>query len=96
MGCFKATGRLVRDGEKLNRANENLIQAAQDLSLGRWFTFQKDSETQVKSLSSLDLNPIDAPVDERICRGEWKNPQTQVHKACGILPTKREGDACFI
>lgn len=49
MGCFKATGRLVRVGEKLNRANENLIQAAQDLSLGQWFTFQKDSDLKHKS-----------------------------------------------
>ena len=47
-GCFLATGtgRLVRIEEKMNGAkyreilDENLLQSAQDLRLGRRFTFQ--------------------------------------------------------
>ena len=46
-GCFSAagTGRLVRIEGKINGAkyrgilDENLLQSAQDLRLGRWFTF---------------------------------------------------------
>jgi hypothetical protein len=51
-GCFSAagTGRLVRIKGKMNRAkyreilNENLLQSAQDLRLGRRFTFQQDND----------------------------------------------------
>ena len=50
-GCFSAagTGRLVRIKGKMNRAkyweilDENLLQSAQDLRLGRRFTFQLDN-----------------------------------------------------
>ena len=50
-GCFSAagTGRLVRIEEKINEAkyrdipDENLLQSAQDLRLGRRFTFQQDN-----------------------------------------------------
>ena len=43
------TGRLVRNEGMMNRAkyreflDENLLQSAQDLRLGRWFTFQQDN-----------------------------------------------------
>ena len=51
-GCFSAagTGRLVRIKAKMNRAkyreilDENLLQSAQDLRLGRRFTFQQDND----------------------------------------------------
>ena len=51
-GCFSVTGtgRLIRIKGKMNRANnieildENLLQSAQDLSLGPWFTFQQDND----------------------------------------------------
>ena len=53
-GCFSAagTGRLVRIEEKLNGAryreilDENLLQRAQDLRLGRRFTFQQDNDPE--------------------------------------------------
>ena len=51
-GCLSAAGteRLVRIEGKMNRAkyreilNENLLQSAQDLRLGRRFTFQQDND----------------------------------------------------
>ena len=51
-GCFSAagTGRLVRIKGKMNGAkyreilDENLLQSAQDLRLGRRFTFQQDKD----------------------------------------------------
>ena len=51
-GCFSAAriGRLVRIEEKMNGANyreisdENLLQSAQDLKLGRMFAFQQDND----------------------------------------------------
>uniref|UniRef100_A0AAZ3R5I6 Transposase n=1 Tax=Oncorhynchus tshawytscha TaxID=74940 RepID=A0AAZ3R5I6_ONCTS len=51
-GCFSAagTGRLVRIEAKMNGAkyrkilDENLLQSAQDLRLGRRFTFQQDND----------------------------------------------------
>ena len=82
-GCFSAagTGTLVRIEAKMNGAmyreipDENLLQSAQDLRLGRRFTFQQDNDPkhtakttwlQDKSLNvlewpsqNLDLNPIE-------------------------------------
>ena len=53
MGKFSAagTGRLVRIEAKINRAKyreilEVLFQSAQDLRLGRGFTFQQDKDTK--------------------------------------------------
>ncbi|KAK3551058.1 hypothetical protein QTP70_011485 [Hemibagrus guttatus] len=51
-GCFSAagTGRLVRIEGKMNAAmhrdilDENLLQSALDLRLGRWFIFQQDND----------------------------------------------------
>ena len=46
------TGRLVRIEGKMNKANyreildENLLQRAQDLRLGRKFTFQQENDTK--------------------------------------------------
>ncbi len=53
-GCFSAagTGRLVAIEGKMNAAkyrdilDENLLQSAQDLRLGRRFTFQQDNDTK--------------------------------------------------
>ena len=53
-GCFSVawTGRLVRIELKLNNAkfreslDENLLQNAQDLRLGRRFSFQQDNNTK--------------------------------------------------
>ena len=71
-GCFSVagTGRLVRIEEKMNGEkykvilNENLLQSAQDLKLGRRFTFQQDNPKhtaktmqewrRVKSLNVLE------------------------------------------
>uniref|UniRef100_A0AAZ3PKE2 Uncharacterized protein n=1 Tax=Oncorhynchus tshawytscha TaxID=74940 RepID=A0AAZ3PKE2_ONCTS len=63
-GCFSAagTGRLVRIKGKLKRSkvqreilDENLLQSAQDLRLGRRFTFQQDN------------NPSSQPRKRRSC-----------------------------
>ena len=49
-GCFSETGRHVRIEEKVNGAKyreihvKNLLQSAQDLRLGRRFTFQQDND----------------------------------------------------
>ena len=76
-GCFSVarTGRLVRIEGNMNEAkyrkilDENLLQSAQDLRLGRRFTFQQDNDpkhtakTTQESLNVLwpsqspDLNP---------------------------------------
>ncbi len=56
-GCFSAagTGRLVAIEEKMNAAkyrdilDENLLQSAQDLRLGRRFTFQQDNDPKHKA-----------------------------------------------
>ena len=55
---FRGTGRLVRVEGKLNAAkyrdilNENLVQSAQDLRLGRRFTFlhENDPKHAVKTM----------------------------------------------
>ena len=73
-GCFSAAraGKLLRIEGKMNGAkyreilDENLLQSAQDFSLGVRFTFQQDNEwLREKSLNVLewpsqtpDLNPI--------------------------------------
>ena len=49
-GCFSGTGRIVRIEAKMNGAkykeilDENLLQSAQDLRLGRRFIFQQDKD----------------------------------------------------
>ncbi len=62
-GCFSAagTGRLVRVEEKLNGAkyrdilNENLFHSAQDLRLGRRFTFQHDNDHKHTAKATQEL-----------------------------------------
>uniref|UniRef100_A0A8C4RLW3 Tc1-like transposase DDE domain-containing protein n=1 Tax=Erpetoichthys calabaricus TaxID=27687 RepID=A0A8C4RLW3_ERPCA len=62
-GCFSAagTGRLVRINGKMTAAmyrdilDENLLQSALDLRLGRRFIFQQDDSKHTSS----DLNPIE-------------------------------------
>jgi hypothetical protein len=57
-GCFSAarTRRLVRIEGKMNRAkyreilDENLLQSAQHLRLGRRFTFQKHNKHTAKTM----------------------------------------------
>ena len=74
-GYFSAagTGRLVRIEGKLNRAkyteiiDENLFQSAQDLRLGRRFTFQQDNypkhtaKTTQEWLRDKSLNVLEWP-----------------------------------
>jgi hypothetical protein len=51
-GCFSAAGRLVRIEAKMNRTmyreilDENLLQSAQVLRLGRRFAFQQDNDSK--------------------------------------------------
>uniref|UniRef100_A0AAZ3P5Y2 Tc1-like transposase DDE domain-containing protein n=1 Tax=Oncorhynchus tshawytscha TaxID=74940 RepID=A0AAZ3P5Y2_ONCTS len=72
-GCFlvAGTGRLVRIEGKMNGAkyreilDENLLQSAQDLRLGRRFTFQQDNDpkhtakTTQKWLRDKSLNVLE-------------------------------------
>nr|ACN10103.1 Transposable element Tcb1 transposase [Salmo salar]ACN12451.1 Transposable element Tcb1 transposase [Salmo salar] len=72
-GCFSGTGRLVRIEEKMNEAtcreilDENLFQSAQDLRLGRRFTFQQDknpkhtAKTTQEWLRDKSLNVLEWP-----------------------------------
>ena len=74
-GCFSATGtvRLVRIEGKMNGAkyrqilDENLLQSAQDLRLGRRFTFQQDNDpkhtdkTTQEWLRDKSLNVLEWP-----------------------------------
>ena len=74
-GCFTAagTGRLVRIEGKINRAkyreilDENLFQSAQDLRLGRRFTFQQNNDpkhtakTMQEWLWDRSLNVLECP-----------------------------------
>ena len=74
-GCFSAagTGRLVRIEGKMNGAkyreilDENLLQSAQDLRLGRRFTFQQDNDpmhtakTMQEWLRDKSLNVLEWP-----------------------------------
>ena len=74
-GCFSVagTGRLVRIEAKMNGAkyreifDENLLQSAQDIRLGRRFTFQQDNnpkhtaKTTQEWLWDKSLNVLDWP-----------------------------------
>ena len=74
-GCFSAagTGRLVRIEGKINRAkyreilDENLLQSAQDLRLGRRFNFKQDNDpnppakTTQEWLRDKSLNVLEWP-----------------------------------
>ncbi|MBN3293855.1 TCB2 transposase, partial [Polypterus senegalus] len=61
-GCFSAagTGRLVRIKGKMTAAmysdilDENLLQSALDLRLGRWFIFQQDNDPKHKAKISKE------------------------------------------
>jgi hypothetical protein len=67
------TGRLVRNKEKINGAkyrenlDKNLLQSAQDLRLGRRFTFQQDNnpkhtaKTMQEWLQDKSLNVLEWP-----------------------------------
>ena len=72
LGCFSAAGigRLVRIEGTMNRTKhreileENLLQSAQDLKLGRRFTFQHDNNPKHTAKTTQEL--------EWICREEWE------------------------
>jgi hypothetical protein len=88
-GCFSeaGTGRLIWIEGKMNRAkyretlDENLLQSAQDLRLGKRFTFQQDSYPKYTAKTTRDwlldksLNVIARPSQnpnlnpiEHLCR----------------------------
>mgnify|MGYP007070401842 CR=1 FL=1 len=94
-GGFSAagTGRLVRIEAKMNGAkyreilDENLLQSAQDLRLGRRFTFQQDNDpkhtakTTQKWLKDNSVNVLECPARARTpIKHLWRDLKMTVHR----------------
>uniref|UniRef100_A0AAZ3QEP8 Uncharacterized protein n=2 Tax=Oncorhynchus tshawytscha TaxID=74940 RepID=A0AAZ3QEP8_ONCTS len=105
-GCFSAagTGRLVRIEGKMNEAkyreilDENLIQNAQDLRLGRRFTFQQDidlkhtAKTTQEWLWDKSLNVLEWPGLEPD-RTSLERPENSCTATFPIQPDRLRGSA---
>ncbi len=111
-GCFSAagTGRLVAIEGKMNAAkyrdimDKNILQSAQDLRLGRRFTFQQDNDPKHTAKitkewlhnNSRDLKmavhqrlPSNLTELERICKEEWQRiPKSRCEKLVASFPKR--------
>ncbi|KAG2458981.1 TC1A transposase, partial [Polypterus senegalus] len=108
-GCFSSagTGKLVRDDGKMDGAKyraileENLLESAKDLRLGRRFTFQQDSNPKHKARATMEWFqtkhihddvlewPSQSP-DLNPIENLWQDLNTAVHKRCPTNLTELE------
>ena len=98
-GCFSVagSGRLVKIEGKMNAAmyrdilEENLLQSALDLRLGRWFIFQQDNDPKHTAkiskewLQDSSVNVIEWPSqspDQNPVERLWCDLKKAVHRRC--------------
>uniref|UniRef100_A0A669ESK4 Transposase Tc1-like domain-containing protein n=1 Tax=Oreochromis niloticus TaxID=8128 RepID=A0A669ESK4_ORENI len=106
-GCFSSagTGKLVRVDGKMDGAKyratleENLLESAKDLRLGRRFTFQQDNDPKHKARATMrwfktkHIHVLEWPTqspDLNPIQNLWQDLKTAVHKRCPSNLTELE------